>query len=98
MSLPGRRVYRFSAQLHPDGRADLRSLAPAPRKAAWRMIRELQEDPYRASTKQMRNQPEGPRRAVLGNRRMIYSVDLETRTILIERIDLRTIIYTGRFA
>ena len=98
MSLPSHRVYRFSAQLHPDSRADLRALAPAPRKAAWRMIRELQEDPYRAGTKQMHDQPEGTRRAVLGNRRMIYSVDLETRTILIERIDLRATIYTGRFA
>ena len=98
MTLPGRRAYRFSVRLRPDGRADLRSLAPAPRKAAWRMIRQLQENPYRAGTKQMHGQPEGTRRAVLGNRRMIYTVDLETRTILIERIDLRATIYTGRFA
>ena len=62
------------------------------------MIRELQEDPYRVGTTQMRDQPEGTRRAVLGNRRMIYIVDQETRTILIERIDLRAIVYTGRFA
>lgn len=98
MALPERRGYRYAADFNTDGRADMDALAPAPRRSAWRLIRELQTNPYRAGTKQLLGQPDGTRRAVLGGRRMIYSVNQPTRTITIQRIDLRADIYTGNFA
>ena len=98
MALPERRGYRYAVDFNTDGRADLDALAPAPRRAAWRLIRELQTDPYRSGTKQLLGQPEGTRRAILGGRRMIYSVNQHARTITIQRIDLRANIYTGDFA
>ncbi len=98
MPLPERRGYRYAAGFDTDGRTDMDALAPAPRRAAWRLIRELQADPYRSGTKQLQGQPEGTRRAVLGGRRMIYSVDQRARTITIQRIDLRAYIYSGNFA
>lgn len=71
----------------------MHALAPAPRRAAWHLIRRLQADPYRPGTIQLRNQPEGRRRAVLGRRRLIYTVDPGNRAILIERIAPRSTVY-----
>ena len=96
--MPQRRPYRYRVDIRPDARAGLDALAPAPRQAAWHLIRDLQADPYRAGTKQLENQPDGTRRAVLGGRRLIYSVNQDSRTIAVERIDLRAIVYAGRFS
>ena len=93
MNSPPRREYRFSLRYRPDGLAGLNALAPGPRRAARRLIRELQSDPYRTGTKQLAGQPEGRRRAVLGSRRRIYAVNDRTRTILIERIEPRATVY-----
>ena len=93
MNSPPRREYRFSLRYRPDGLASLNALAPGPRRAARRLIRELQSDPYRAGTKQLAGQPEGRRRAVPGSRRLIYAVNDRTRTILIERIEPRATVY-----
>ena len=93
MNSPRRREYRFSLRYRPDGLAGLNALAPAPRRAARQLIRDLQSDPYRAGTKQLAGQPEGRRRAVLGSQRFIYAVDDRTRRILIERIEPRATVY-----
>ena len=97
MSLPRRRTYPFTLQYSEAGDAEFHALAPNPRQAARRLIRDLQADPYRAGTKQLAGQGEGTRRAVFGGRRIIYIVDDETRTISIERIDLRAIVYRPPF-
>ena len=93
MNSPRRREYRFSLRYRPDALAGLNTLAPAPRRTARQLIRDLQSDLYRSGTKQLAGQPEGRRRAVLGSRRLICAVDERTRTILIERIEPRATVY-----
>lgn len=73
--------------------AALRSLPPVPRRAARRLIRDLLDDPFRAGTLQLRNQPQGRRRAVFGDRRIVYLVNPRARTIVIERVAPRRIVY-----
>ena len=87
--------HRFTLEYTAAGRADFASLAPAPRRAARRLIRELLDDPYRNGTKQLLGQPEGRRRAVSGNRRIIYQVHTNTEKIIIEHIGPRSTIYQG---
>ncbi len=87
----------FALRYSEAGDADFHALAPEPRRAARRLIRDLQADPYRSGTKQLAGQEKGTRRAVAGGRRIIYIVDDETRTISIERIDLRATVYRPPF-
>ena len=90
--LPG---HRFALEYTATGRVDFTSLAPAPRRAARRLIRELVDDPYRNGTKQLLGQPEGRRRAAFGNRRIIYQVRANAGKVIIEHIGPRSTIYQG---
>ena len=90
-----RRRHRFALEYTATGRADFASLAPAPRQAARRLIRELLDDPYRSGTKQLLGQPEGRRRAAFGNRRIIYQVRTGAEKVIIEHIGPRSTIYQG---
>ena len=76
-----------------EGLAAFHSLPPAPRRAARRLMRDLLDDPFCAGTLQLHNQPEGRRRAAFGGRRIIYVVNQRARTIVIERVAPRHIVY-----
>ena len=93
MAQPERSGRRYAADFTAEGRADMDALAPAPRRAAWRMLRRLQIDPYGPDSKQLRGQPEGKRRAAVGRWRIIYQVDQAGRTFTVQRVKPRETIY-----
>ena len=85
---------RFKVTLRDEARAQLRRLAPVPKSEVWRVLREMEEDPYPPEHKRL-EWPEVLYRVRVGDHRIVFRPSPGRREVTVTRIGHRDSVYEG---
>ena len=85
---------RYRVPLREEARAQLRDLAPAPKRDVRRTLRALEKDPYGPGTKQLERQ-EVLYRVRVGDYRIIFEPGPGRREVTVTKIAHRSVAYEG---
>ena len=85
---------RFRIALEDEARAQLRNLAPGPKRVIREALREMENNPYALDMIRLRR-PEVRYRVRVGDYRIIFEPGLGHREITVVRIGHRSWVYEG---
>lgn len=85
----------FKVTLRDETRAQVRSLAPAPRREVRRTLREMEDDPFSLNTIPLRPPMDGQYRVRVGDYRIIFHPGPREREVTVTRIGHRERVYEG---
>lgn len=85
---------RFRVALEDEARAQLRDLAPVPKREVRRALREMEDDPYAMSTIPLQRR-ETRYRVRVGDYRIVFRPGPGEREITVTRIGHRGWVYEG---
>ena len=84
---------RYRVPLEDEARAQLRELAPVPKREVRRMLREMEDDPYALDTIPLRPPLDGLYRVRVGDYRIIFRPGPGRREVTVTRIGHRDWVY-----
>lgn len=85
---------RYRVPLEDEARAQLRELAPVPRREVRRALREMEEDPYALDFRRL-ERPDLLYRVRVGDYRIIFRLGSGEREVTVTRIGHRDWVYEG---
>ena len=85
----------FTVTLRVEARAQLRALAPAPKREVRRTLREVEDDPFLLNTIPLRPPLDGQYRVRVGDYRIIFAPGPDEREVTVTRIGHRESVYEG---
>ena len=85
----------FKVTLKGEARAQLRGLAPAPKREVRRTLREMEDDPFALDTIPLRPPLEGLYRVREGDYRIVFEPGPGHQEITVVRIGHRSWVYEG---
>ena len=85
---------RFKVTLKDEARAQLRGLAPGPRREVRRTLREMENDPYALDFRRL-ERPEVLYRIRVGDYRIVFETGPARREVTVTRIGRRSWVYEG---
>ena len=83
---------RYRVPLEDEARAQLRALAPTPKREVRRALREMEDDPYPSGHRQL-ERPELLFRIRVGDYRIVYRPGPGRREVTVTRIGHRDWVY-----
>ncbi len=85
----------FKVTLRYEARAQVRALAPAPKREVRRTLREMEDDPFSLNTIPLRPPMDGQYRVRVGEYRIIFHPGPREREVTVTRIGHRERVYEG---
>ena len=85
---------RFKVTLREEAKAQLRGLAPEPRRLVRRVLREMEDDPLALDYRQL-DRPEVVYRIREGDYRIVFELGPEDGEVTVTRIGHRSRVYEG---
>ena len=85
---------RFKVTLNDEARAQLRGLAPGPKRLVRRVLREMEDDPFALDYRQL-DRPEVVYRIREGDYRIVFEPGPRHREVTVTRVGHRGWVYQG---
>lgn len=85
----------FKVTLREEARAQLRALAPEPKRQVRRTLREMEDDPFALNTIPLRPPMDGLYRVRVGDYRIVFDPGPGKREVTVTRIGHREWVYEG---